>query len=481
MKKFIITLSIILFITSYIIVCVFGQEKTMSYNTLYAQDVKVECNEKIVKCKTINENRYTKVILKSVKPGETIVNISYKTTLKDGEVVEVGDSTKVFVHITGVITTNHFLGKCTGDISFIISFYLIVLLIIIEITKNYIKRRNKNLYSYKNVKTLGLIIYLVSQYLFSLFLFIYDALNGYTSTIQNLISILKDDMSMLVVLTFPLAGIVVLLVTISNIKLMKKEGKALRNMLGIILGGTLLIMFIGNTAFYIYTNNTNIIFDFLSYLIYTYIAYLECILLATCILGFKSARRIPKFDKDYIIILGCKIKEDGSLPPLLKNRVDRAIEFSKMQKEATGKDIVFVPSGGKGKDEVISEAEAMKKYLLSQGINKKNILIEDQSKNTKENIKFSNELIKEKNKDANIAFSTTNYHVFRAGILATKQKLSVEGIGSKTKAYYWINAFIREFVATLVSEKKSHIRVLIILFFLLLFNFIFVYLIFHFL
>ena len=152
-----------------------------------------------------------------------------------------------------------------------------------------------------------------------------------------------------------------------------------------------------------------------------------------------------------------------------------------MQKEATGKDIVFVPSGGKGKDEVISEAEAMKKYLLSQGINKKNILIEDQSKNTKENIKFSNELIKEKNKDANIAFSTTNYHVFRVGILATKQKLSVEGIGAKTKAYYWINAFIREFVATLVSEKKSHIRVLIILFFLLLFNFIFVYLIFHFL
>ena len=37
----------------------------------------------------------------------------------------------------------------------------------------------------------------------------------------------------------------------------------------------------------------------------------------------------------------------------------------------------------------LPEAEAMKKYLLSQGINKKNILIEDKSKNTKENIKFS--------------------------------------------------------------------------------------------
>ena len=42
---------------------------------------------------------------------------------------------------------------------------------------------------------------------------------------------------------------------------------------------------------------------------------------------------IPEFDIDYVIILGCKIGSDGSLTPLLKGRVDKAIEFSKMQKE----------------------------------------------------------------------------------------------------------------------------------------------------
>ena len=36
-------------------------------------------------------------------------------------------------------------------------------------------------------------------------------------------------------------------------------------------------------------------------------------------------------DKDFVIILGCKIKDDGSLSPLLKNRVDKAIHFSKKQ------------------------------------------------------------------------------------------------------------------------------------------------------
>lgn len=140
---------------------------------------------------------------------------------------------------------------------------------------------------------------------------------------------------------------------------------------------------------------------------------------------------------------------------MLKGRVDKALEFRNKQLKETGKDLIFIPSGGQGNDEIISEAEAMKKYLLEQDIKEKNILIENKSKSTYENIKFSTQLIK--NKNANIAFSTTNYHVFRAGLLATELGLILEGIGSKTKAYFWINAFIREFVGTLYSEKKKHL------------------------
>ena len=66
-----------------------------------------------------------------------------------------------------------------------------------------------------------------------------------------------------------------------------------------------------------------------------------------------------------------------------------------------------------------------------------------------------------------IAFSTTNYHVFRAGIFATEQGIKAEGIGSKTKQYFFINAFVREFIATLVSEKKSHIKVMAVMLFIM--------------
>ena len=99
----------------------------------------------------------------------------------------------------------------------------------------------------------------------------------------------------------------------------------------------------------------------------------------------------------------------------------------------------------------------MKKYLMEQGIKEENIIVEDKSKNTYENVKLSDKIIRERNKDAKVAFSTTNYHVFRGGAIAKEQNLNYEGIGAKTKSYFWINAFIREYIATLFLERKGHI------------------------
>ena len=146
--------------------------------------------------------------------------------------------------------------------------------------------------------------------------------------------------------------------------------------------------------------------------------------------------------------------------------MDRALEFRNEQLQTTGKDLVFIPSGGKGDNETISEAQAMKNYLLNQGIKEENILLEGRSANTDENIKFSNQMIRQK--DASIAFCTTNYHVLRAGLIATEQGLKLEGIGSKTKTYFWINAFIREFIGTLYYERKKHIAYFVLTAFFIL-------------
>jgi uncharacterized SAM-binding protein YcdF (DUF218 family) len=124
-----------------------------------------------------------------------------------------------------------------------------------------------------------------------------------------------------------------------------------------------------------------------------------------------------------------------------------------------------VPSGGQGADEVVSESEAMRRYLTEQGYPDEQIVKEDKSVNTDQNIQFSRDRILE---DAGTldgiqaAFATTNYHIFRGYILSNKHKLNARGISAKTKWYFYPNAFLREFLG-LLFEKKWFILVAVAL------------------
>lgn len=65
---------------------------------------------------------------------------------------------------------------------------------------------------------------------------------------------------------------------------------------------------------------------------------------------------------DYVIVLGAKVKPDGSLSKTLKLRLDKALEYMKENPET-----MLVLSGAKGDAEPCSEADAMETYLLGQG------------------------------------------------------------------------------------------------------------------
>lgn len=461
-KLKILILAIILFIISFIFIIINGNIYTVSIDNIREESSIEEINIKIEDenvAKYIDksiENGTLKIKLKSVSKGKTYVDVDDR---------EFSYTFSIYVHDFGIITFNEYMGDCNGSIIIpisiiILSIYLLYLLII-----SYKNKKKESLYQYKNIAYLGIIIFIIIS-IISQFLSLSNY-NGVISTINAILSLFSFTTFLL-----PIALVTSILVIFSNISLIRKEGFGIRNILGIILGMILCfssilpeIMYkMLYSATWIDIHNQNgfgvYIYNLIETIIYIIITYIECILIGTIIMGIRAAKHIPKFDKDFIIILGCQIKKDGTLTKLLKGRVDRAIEFSQMQKEKTGKDIIFVPSGGKGTDEIISEAQAMKNYLMEQGIKEENILIEDKSRNTFENIKFSNKLIKDKSINSQIAFSTTNYHVFRAGTIASNQNINIEGIGAKTKSYFWINAFIREFIATLVSEKKKHIIII---------------------
>ena len=459
-KKLII-LCVFLIAISFVVISFMGKTYTLSFGINNDNDYKLLIEENTGKIEVLDkkENDDTYLVkVKAIKPGKVSIYLDYGD-FQTGKVL--------YIHKDMVITEDNFLGKSTCSEIIPISLSIILLYCLFLLIKKYKLCLKENLYQYKNIAYLGLIIF-ISFFTLNNALSIINY-QGLFGTVNRTI----DTLSFVSMILLPISFVTFIIVTISNINLIRKEGKSLKNLLGLFFGIficalTLLPNHIYNILMQsqkidIYNLNSAgpYIYDFLESLIYLIVTYLECIFIATIIVAIKSIKKKIAFNKDYMIILGCQIKKDGTLTPLLKGRVDRAIEFRNEQLKDTGKDLIFVPSGGKGNDEIISEAEAMKKYLLKQGIKSKNILVENKSKNTYENIKFSNDLIN--NKKANICFSTTNYHVMRAGLTATEQGLKVEGIGSKTKFYFWINAFIREFIGTLYSERKKHI-----LFFLLI-------------
>lgn len=136
--------------------------------------------------------------------------------------------------------------------------------------------------------------------------------------------------------------------------------------------------------------------------------------------------------------------------------IDRALSFYREQLDKTGKAVCFIPSGGQGSDEVMSEAQSMKNYLLAQGIDESLIYPEDASTNTLENMRNAKAIAESQKENARILFSTTNYHVFRSGILAEKAGMHADGISAKTKWYFWPNAQMREFIGLMASEWKTN-------------------------
>ena len=170
-------------------------------------------------------------------------------------------------------------------------------------------------------------------------------------------------------------------------------------------------------------------------------------------------RRLPRKRRfDYIIIHGAGLQ--GEEPtPLLRGRIDKALKLWSAQ----GRTAILVPSGGQGSDEVISEAEAMSRYMLRLGVPREVLLPEDQSTTTMENLVFAKKLLDARQTTPyRCAFVTSDYHVFRTALYASHVGLKGDGVGSRTASYYFPTAFIREFIAITKEHWMPYMIVTIV-------------------
>lgn len=256
-------------------------------------------------------------------------------------------------------------------------------------------------------------------------------------------------------------AVAAVLVSLSNLALVRHEGLRPTNLLGIAASiawaaACLALRFASGLDFEDYY--ALVMSLLLNSFFAAAVSFGICVLAGASLCSWLAAHHVPSRPRDFILILGCGLRPDGSPTPLLAGRVDAARKYADAQVDAGQSAPVFVPSGGKGDDERWAEAESMRRYLVEQGVDEVHIIKEDASTNTRENFALSAKAIEASGadpKEARIAFSTTNYHVFRSYTYAHEAGIVAEGIAAPTKLYFWPNAFLREFVGLLAARPKS--------------------------
>lgn len=145
------------------------------------------------------------------------------------------------------------------------------------------------------------------------------------------------------------------------------------------------------------------------------------------------------------VVLGCRVYGERASLSLVE-RLEAAYIYLEENPDA-----VCVVSGGQGPGENISEAECMYRWLVAKGIEEERIYKEDRSTSTEENIAYTKDVIKQNELNENIAIITSEYHSYRATVIAEKNGLSYGVAPGRTALWLFPTYYIRELYAILAE------------------------------
>ena len=254
--------------------------------------------------------------------------------------------------------------------------------------------------------------------------------------------------------------------------LLKREGRSKANYLSMLLGIVILLFFalmsfrLGDRNELFYTNHfLNILFAFIAYSYFIFgFAFVGFMLYSILYLFIPKKKHY-----DFIIIHGAGLLGGEKVTPLLKRRIDKAVEAYHKSKNPR---IKIIASGGQGGDEKISEAQAICNYLLEEtDVPREAILLEEDSTTTYENLLFSKEMGEKLVASPRFLFVTNDYHVFRTSTYARRIGMKGDGLGCRTAAYYIPSAFIREYIALCVKMRWLFITLYVLVILALIFSY----------
>jgi len=161
-----------------------------------------------------------------------------------------------------------------------------------------------------------------------------------------------------------------------------------------------------------------------------------------------SQKEDKDIEVDYVIVLGAGLK--GYMIPLtLRYRLDKCLEYA--NKYTSSRIIV---TGGQGPGESTTEAEAMAGYLTEHGIEAGRIIKETKATSTQENFKYSKSILLAEdpaNKNPKVMVVTSDFHMFRAKMLAYRNGFMPYSLPAKTWFGILPNNMFREYFAVIKS------------------------------
>ena len=114
-------------------------------------------------------------------------------------------------------------------------------------------------------------------------------------------------------------------------------------------------------------------------------------------------------------VAGLEMSENGQAYIACHIELDKALEYLEDHPDMT-----VVASGGQGENEPTSEAQGMADYLADHGFARENIILETQSHNTNQNLRFSAQCLAEAGVDLRdgVIIVSNGFHLTRARMLA---------------------------------------------------------------
>lgn len=174
----------------------------------------------------------------------------------------------------------------------------------------------------------------------------------------------------------------------------------------------------------------------------TSIIYAVVFLLCGCTLTvmiFAANQKAPA--NSTCIVLGCMVY--GEKPSrMLNDRCEAAYEYMKKNPKAS-----CIATGGQGKREDISEAEAICRILTNKGISGDRIYLEDESTDTYENLQNAAKIIEENHLSKNVAVTTNSFHIYRGEIYAKLSGLTPYAVSAPTYLIMLPGYWAREILA----------------------------------